>query len=259
MIQANGPNQNIYANLISYFDSDVSPCPGGPYGNFPDYYQVGSVGGNQYGLTGNDYLDARQTLLNDADLQADPHHFIWYGFYRRLGTGAVRFASVVCKQRRGAIYSEQDMSSAPGLLYQNPFNTPAGLAPNRRLPVPWRVSVGHEGGRQLSNRVSPQMLGATGAGLGSLAPAGSKLMIQGTVYPNPSSDPVAPVTAGRLLTVANVVNITTIDVLEDISDLPTLDFASGQGSTFDVWLVPPAVESGAAANESPALVWRMTL
>ena len=256
MYQGVAPNQQIYANLISGFDSIASPFPGGPYGNFPDYLP----GGNQYGLAGNDYLDTRETPYTDSELQSDAHHFVWYGFYRRMGTGAVRFTTIVCKQRRGAVYAEQDMSLGTALP-QNSFNTPGAVSPpNRRLPVPWRVSVGYDltgGSRRLSNRAAAPMFGATGAGIGALAPAGSRLMIQGTTYEN--GVPAIPVPTGRLLTVANVVSVNTIDVLEDISELPPLDFTTGTGTTFDVWLVPPAVESGSAGKESPALVWRTTL
>ena len=64
---------------------------------------------------------------------------------------------------------------------------------------------------------------------------------------------------GKILTVANVVSVNTIDVLEDTSNLPALNFGSGIGTTFDVWVFPPTVESGVATRESPLLVWRTTL
>jgi len=255
MFQPQPAGSAIYANLISGFDNLFNPTG---LGNFPDYL----AGGNQFGLLGSDYLDVKEVPYTDEELQADPHHFVWYGLYRRLGTGTVRFGVIVCKQRRGAAYAEQDMSSRDtGLIasMQTPFATPLPLAATRRLPVPWRVTIGYEGGHRLSNRQSGQMFGATGSGIGSLAPAGSKLLIQGQTYTNPSTDPVVPVPAGRLLTVSSVVSVNTIEVLEDISDLPGLNFTSGQGSAFDVWLIPPTVESGVAGNDSPALLWRMTL
>jgi hypothetical protein len=261
---------NLFANLISSF-----PFSGGvPLGNFPDYVRCLpwsaiplAIPVDQpltRGFLFPDLVVNRDfspvTATTDQELQEAPSHFVWYGFYRRLASGGIRFGAAVCKQRRGQVYFEQDTATPPiscPSLFAEPKPTPA--SPNRRLPVPWRLTVGLDSanGRRLTNTPTPQVFApAAGFGLGSLAPIGSKIMIQGTPYPNLGSGFAVPVPTGRIYTVMDVIDSFTVQVLEDVSDLPP--FAT-TGTTFDVWLFPPAAGGAQTSNEAPLMAWRTNL
>jgi type II secretory pathway pseudopilin PulG len=239
-------NDPLYGNLISGF---------------------GPVSGNPVTIFGLDVLSDRLgpaanfsfSPLTDAELMTAPNRYTWYGFYRQMADGNVKFAAAVCKQRREQLFYEQNVTSPPPAT----FNTPVALTvqPNRRLPVPWRVTVGHWGNaqtRQLTNQPVAGILGG-GSQLATLAPPGAKIMIQGESYNSVDPNLHYPVPAGRILTVAGVVDAYTVQVLEDISDVPLLDDGSGVFTAFDVWLFPPAVVGGAMGKESPVMAWRTNL
>ncbi|MEK6644604.1 MAG: prepilin-type N-terminal cleavage/methylation domain-containing protein [Planctomycetota bacterium] len=253
------PTTSLYANLISGFNAATNH--GNIFGFLPtvDYPSIPLFSQRQTFPFGLDQLsDHTITPIGDEALQEAPNRLIWYGFYRRLANGTFRYAVVVCKQRRGQVFSEQDMSVVDSSLppaYQMPFNVPTGLVPDRRLPVPWRVTVGYFGGHQITNRPISPVLGSASP-LSQLAPVGAKVMIQGTSYPNGVNSILVP--AGRVLTVSRIVDDTTVEVVEDISDLPGL-LLNGTGTPFDVWVVPPAVEGALSNKESPVLLWRANL
>lgn len=194
--------------------------------------------------------------FTDSEFEDAAYRLAWYAFYRRRANGTFNYSVAVCKVNRGARFVEQDV-----LNPADPFAAPAEWMPTRswRLPLPWRIRVGYLGGHQLSNSAttaSPSpILG--GIGLGTMAPPGSRLMVQGSVVFNITSP--TPVPSGRIYTVSNVVNDTTVDVFEDLGDLQTYNFSSGAGMAFDVWLFPPALDGPTASNESPVLAWRTSL
>ncbi len=260
-----GPVTNLYANFASGFGGINNPPAGvQPEGNIFGFldtttYPVVPFAPRQIFPFAQDTL-SDHSISPDTDevLQTAPNRLVWYGFYRRLANGAFRFAVAVCKQRRGQVFAEQSMSAVDSSLppgRQLPYNGPQGLPPIRRLPVPWRVTVGYFGGHQLTNRPINPVLG-NGSRLGSLAPTGSKIMIQGASYPNGVNS--IPMPAGRVLTVSRVVDDYTIEVVEDISDLPGLQ-VNGTGTPFDIWVVPPSVEGNQVNRESPVLLWRVNL
>lgn len=258
MLQPITSPTNMYANFISGFTTATGE------GNIFDFlpvatFPISPLSPRQTFPFELDQLsDHFITPLDDEALQAAPNRLVWYGFYRRMANGSFRYAVAVCKQRRGQVFSEQDMSAVDSsLAYQMPFNVPTGLVPDRRLPVPWRVTVGYvvPGSHQLTNRPINPVLG-NGSRLGSLAPTGSKIMIQGASYPNGVNS--IPMPAGRVLTVSRVVDDYTIEVVEDISDLPGL-LVNGTGTPFDIWVIPPSVEGNQVNRESPVLLWRVNL
>lgn len=260
-----GPVTNLYANFASGFGG-INNAPAGvqPEGNIFGFldttaYPVVPFAPRQIFPFAQDNL-SDHSISPDTDeaLQTAPNRLVWYGFYRRLANGAFRFAVVVCKQRRGQVFSEQSMNASDSSLLPGrelPYNGPQGLPPTRRLPVPWRVTVGYFGGHQLTNRPIIPVLG-TGSRLSSLAPIGAKIMIQGASYPNGVNSILMP--AGRVLTVSRVVDDYTIEVVEDISDLPGL-LVNGTGTPFDIWVIPPSVEGNQVNRESPVLLWRVNL
>jgi hypothetical protein len=199
---------------------------------------------------------------------------VWTGFYRKLDT-LTTYAVGVCKQRRGQLFAEQDLGNAGWVTLdsaaQNPFSTPKPIASSfRRLPMPWRVSVGavnlgsaQSPRMQLLNTADlaqPRMLGG-GVPLGVLAPRGTKILLQGSLRSSgttpPAMVPEPPTT--RVLTVSDVLfdasnSPSFIEVLEDISDVPL--HVNG-GVTFDIWVFPPAIINAAEfGKESPLLDWR---
>ncbi len=178
--------------------------------------------------------------FTDSEFMDAPNRMIWYGFYRRPAAGQTTFATAICKQRRNQIFVEQNLSVAAP--FANPTANPARA---RRLPVPWRVSVGYVGGNILSNAA------AAPNGLARLAPIGTKIMIHGTVYAPASPVPTAP--AGRILTVSDNIDNFTVEFVGDLTDVPLF----GAGVTFDVWVFPPSVESGDFGKESPLLDWKV--
>ncbi|MFQ5424850.1 MAG: prepilin-type N-terminal cleavage/methylation domain-containing protein [Phycisphaerae bacterium] len=188
----------------------------------------------------------------DSEFMEVPNRFAWIGFYRHLATGTFQFAAAICKQSRNDRFVQQNVFSIPGAA------TATGVL--RRLPVPWRVTVGYNAptNRLLSLAVATE-------GIGELAPRGSRIMIAGWV-----GNPAFTVPTGRVLTVTSVYdsfnssgnanpNPKAIEVLEDIRDLP-----DGSVATFDVWVFPPPVVGGNASDarfgkDSPLVEWKMNL
>ncbi|QDV90988.1 hypothetical protein RAS2_20750 [Phycisphaerae bacterium RAS2] len=222
--------------------------------------------------------------FTDDEFGESAGRLAWTAFYRRQAT--TTFCTALCAQRRGQYFAQQDLGQQTlnwaqlDTAARTPYATPiANVMQFRRLPVPWRVSVGYARpagpiavgdprNRQLANTMTPltdppRMLGG-GVPLGVLAPRGSRIMIQGAVNKGPAIGPVPTVPSGRLLTVADVVydaagSPTVIEVLEDITDLPSYDFEPGARVTFDVWIFPPNVLlSGTPTfgRASPLVEWR---
>ncbi|HVP11632.1 MAG TPA: hypothetical protein VMV94_10640 [Phycisphaerae bacterium] len=260
--------QSTYANVISgVTDSEV------PYQNATF-------------LTGLDTLSDRlapyingiqspPSPFTDSELANAPNRLVWYGFYRRLG-GKFAFCTAICRQQRDQVFVEQDLTATAVdtklvVQAQNPFSTPTrfpavGSVGARRLPVPWRISVGYQSPNILFDTPSaspPFMIGA-GYPLGRLAPPGSKIMIQGTVRDNSASPPTIAMPVGRVLTVADVLYDaggfpSQVEIVEDISDLPPFIYAAGRTVTFDVWLFPPALSGDEFEKASPLIEWKSLL
>lgn len=210
--------------------------------------------------------------FTDTQFANSPSRLTWYGFYRRIA-GKFAFSAAVCRQQRNQLFIEQDLSAAaidPALASQaqNPYSTPiavyAGVADGRRLPVPWRISVGYAAPNVLFNTATIPMLGS-GLALGRLAPPGSKIMIQGAVHEEPyTGTPMFTVPTGRVVTVADVLYAaggepTLVEIVEDISDLPSFNPSTGKFVTFDVWLFPPALTAGQLGRSSPLIEWKSLL
>lgn len=222
--------------------------------------------------------------FTDDEFGESAGRLAWTAFYRRQST--TTFCTALCAQRRGQFFAQQDLGPQTlnwaqlDAAARTPFATPiANVAGFRRLPVPWRVSVGYARpagpivvgdprNRQLANTMTPmsdppRMLGG-GVPLGVLAPRGSRIMIQGTVNKGPALGAIPIVPSGRLLTVADVLydatgSPTIIEVVEDITDLPSFNFEPGARVTFDVWIFPPNVLlSGTPTfgRASPLVEWR---
>jgi hypothetical protein len=247
---------------------------------------------NPTSLTGLDTLSDRRAPFSngiqtppspftDSEFANAPNRLAWYGFYRRLG-GKFAFCAAICRQQRNQLFVEQDLSAGlidPSMApqAQNPYSKPtavlgADLAGTRRLPVPWRISIGRmvdttTGENLLSNAATatPQMFGA-GLALGRLAPPGSKIMIQGTVRDNSAlaTPPTIVVPEGRILTVARVPyaasgDFTAVQTVEDIRDLPPFIYGGGVNVTFDVWVFPPALAANELEKNSPLIEWKTSL
>ncbi len=207
--------------------------------------------------------------FTDAEFRQASLRFVWYGFYRRLGNGSTGFAVAVCRQQREQLFAEQYLGANDvgwtGLADEakNPYSTPirlsGALGEARRLPVPWRVSVGRDAvsSRRLFNGPVIDMLG-DGIPLGILAPRGSKIMIQGTTFVTPAASglPLEPVPVGRVLTIAEVYDATPniVETVEDVSDLPVYDDGLRR-LTFDVWIFPPPVVGTDFDDDSPLIDW----
>ncbi|HKQ48508.1 MAG TPA: prepilin-type N-terminal cleavage/methylation domain-containing protein [Phycisphaerae bacterium] len=197
-----------------------------------------------------DILSDRIAPATDSDLMTAPNRAVWYGFYRREAAGTTTFATAICKQRRNQLFVEQDLTVGA------PFANPAYAANRRRLPVPWRVSVGYVGGNILSNASAPPLLGGT-LGLARLAPVGTKIMLSGGSYADGASPAIVP--AGTILTVSDSIDDFTVEVVGDRAGLPLYDTAPAgpPNFTFDVWVFPPSVENGDWGRESPLLDWKV--
>ncbi len=217
---------NVYADLLN----------GAPLGN------------SSLQFLGKDVLSDRIVPVNDLAANETPNRFIWYGFYRQLANGSMRYTAAVCKQRRNQIFYMQDMGVAAPEA-----NPTAFTAGPRRFPMPWRVRVSRIPGTN-------QLFNGGGVRLSDLAPAGSKIMLHGYVAGDVAPIPTVP--AGRVLTIANpvesgVVGLDIVQVVEDISDIPANDpVAAGDNNVvFDVWLFPPAQN----AKASPLREWKVSL
>lgn len=209
--------------------------------------------GNDLLLSESDILAESLAPLNDAQARETPQRLIWTGFYRRLATGSVNYAAAICRQQRDQRFALQSLapSGQGGFLAES-----SGVY--RRFPVPWRVQVRRwPQGNVLYNNPSPE-------GLAELAPPGSKLMIHGVVYGDASPLPGGP--TGLILTVADVIDLTAVEVREDLSAFPWDDPGdnSDNNISFDVWVFPPPAIGGDAGdtrfgNESPVVDWKVFL
>lgn len=216
---------------------------------YADLLNGSLLGTSSIQFLGKDVLSDRIAPFDDERANEAPNRFIWYGFYRQLANGSMQYAAAVCKQRRNQIFALQDMNIA------DPESNPTPLAASpRRFPLPWRVRVGRiPGTNQLFNDlVTPP---SDVLHLSDLAPAGSKIMLQGFVVADVA--PLPTVAAGRILTIANPVATNKVQVVEDISDIAGNDplDAGDNNVRFDVWVFPPA----AKAKESPLREWKVSL
>lgn len=199
--------------------------------------------------TGNSY-----SPFMDEELMEAGFRFVWYGFYRRLSTGATQFAAAVCKQRKEQIFAEQDLTVA------SPAANPTMNTTNpRRLPVPWRVSVAYTGGNIITNAAAAPLLGGT-MGLATIAPIGTKVFVTGAGYTDAGIPPL--VRGGTVLTVSDVIDDFTVEVIGDRSGLPLWDpddppSPGPPNYTFDVWVFPPAVEGNTFGRASPLVDWNV--
>lgn len=214
---------------------------------YADALNLAPAGSSSLQLFGADFLSDRYTPEDDHGIQHAENRVLWIGFYRRLANGSVNYAIAVCRQQRGEVYIEQDVSIADFAV--TPTAWAADLTTDgRRFPVPWRVRVARAAGSgRLYNANGPELLG-------ELAPTGSKIMIQGDAYPSALRVPV-----GRIYTVSDVYNDATVELREEATDLP----ADTLG-TFDIWVFPPRAVSGDSTNvlfgrESPVLDWKVCL
>ena len=205
--------------------------------------------------------------MTDSEFQSLENRFAWVGFYRRLAGGATRYTVAVNRILRDERYAEQDMTTlgvaGPG------FGPQAGGNP-RRLPVPWRLTVGYDPvAKRMFNTAAPE-------GLGELAPPGARIMIGGLVWRNAPSlftMPTAP--AGRIFTVTNVFDNTNdgienpniVDFLEDPTGLPTFDIVNDppeEQYSFDIIVFPPPFVDVNGTNvrfarKSPLIQWKVNL
>jgi len=216
---------------------------------YADLLNGAPVGSSSIEFLGKDVLSDRVAPWNDERANEVPNRFIWYGFHRQLASGAMHYAVAVCKQRRNQIFYMQDMTIADPQANPTRF---AGAA--RRFPMPWRIRVGRIPG---TNQLFNDLVAPASAvlHLSDLAPAGSKIMLLGSVAADAA--PIPTVSAGRVLTIANRVASNTVQVVEDISDIVWNDPTNpGDNNVlFDVWLFPPAVK----AKDSPLREWKVSL
>jgi type II secretory pathway pseudopilin PulG len=210
--------------------------------------------------------------FTQAEFDEASTRYAWTGFYRKLVNGSTIYAAAICKQTRNQRFARQKF---PSIIPAQGYTTPLGDPKLVRLPVPWRVSVNRDATGNFPQRLT---CGANAEGLGELAPPGSKIMVQGAIWQIPSALgpaitlPIVP--AGRILTVASVLDLTndnkynpgTIEVVEDISDLPLRETVNGvqQFFRFDVLVFPPEVIGISGTDtifgtESPLVQWKVFL
>jgi type II secretory pathway pseudopilin PulG len=245
----------------------VLPAPrllaGGGWGAAPYFNAINTLGAapalNGLHFGPGDILSDPRAPLDDAQAEESAFRLLWYGFYRENAAHHLDFAAAVCRQKRTDTFANQDLSdlaqNANGRVeaFVSPTVDPANLlaAPViSRLPMPWRVTVGcvgYAGSRRLSNNFPDN---AAGAGLGFLAPPGSKIVITGWWY---GTAPLPAIGSGRVLTVTAASGY-EVDVLEDVSDLPIYNSATNDWS-FDVWVFPPPFNAGGFGKKSPVLDW----
>lgn len=266
MVQESGPNQNFYANWIN----GAAPSTG----NVPTLFGLDILSdrlapfrllntGTTCPMAMPGALHASASPFTDDELMEAPNRLVWYGFYRRRASGSFEVAIAVCKQRRNQRFAEQDVSSdaTPYTL----ASRPTVFREDRRLPVPWRVTVARPANsitgvcapNQLSNAMSPGSALSGSIGLATLAPVGSKMMISGAAQS--FGVPLLPMASGRILTVSDIVDSHTVEVVGELSGVPCFDLGVSMGVTFDVWVFPPAIEGGAVGRESPVLDWKVPL
>ncbi len=181
--------------------------------------------------------DARLPV-NDLEASERPYRLAWTGFYRELTDGRIQFAAAVCRQKRADAFVAQNLGDL-STAFSSPTVDSSLVC---RMPLPWRITAVYSGGRTLSAPTLPVVPPTV---FGELMPAGSKVVIMGTVY-GPAPQPAIPV--GRPLTVSKSA-AGEVDVLENISDLP------GAPYTLDLWVFPPPYAGGQFGAKSPVLDW----
>ena len=197
--------------------------------------------------------------MNDAEFESSENRFAWVGFYRRLAAGTTRYTVAVNRILRDERYAEQDPST---IGTGDPGIAPMAGGTPRRLPVPWRVTVQYNPlTHRIYNNANPE-------GLGELAPAGSRIMVGGFVWPGGPITPPVPTLptapAGRILTVTNVFDFNSdgvdeaVDFLEDPTGLPAAPYF------FDVIVFPPPYVAVNGTNvqfgkKSPLIQWKVNL
>lgn len=267
-----GPSDELYANLANGFLPGVTATP--PFSNRLSLFGLDILSdklapftnfknGSACTASGTGILVPSASPFTDSELMRTPNRLVWYGFYRRMAGGEFQFAAAICKQRRRQFFAEQDVSTDATPF--TPYSSPAYLRTDRRLPVPWRVSVAADAlfSNVLSNGAAPGGVFAATTGIATLAPIGSKIMISGVsqvacpMPPTPCAPPQVP--SGRILTVSDVINDFTVEVTGDLSLIPRFDFTTGIGVSFDVWVFPPAFEAGFLGRQSPVIEWRVPI
>lgn len=230
-------------------------------------------------LFGLDYLSDRVLPITDELANTATNRLVWHGFYRTTASGTRHFAIAVCKQRQNDEFARQRLDVADASTQSTPYEVPRVLqqdifgsvaTPRTRFPVPWRVNVCRSPNSQLlyipriQENAAFQNFMNDAIPLARLAPRGSKLLIQGRTY-NTSGSGVLDFPGGRILTVSDTgtpaggATDNTIQILEDISDIPAYDL-NADGFTFDVWLFPPPiVGQNSFENEPPVLEWKVSL
>ncbi|MBX3395749.1 MAG: type II secretion system protein [Phycisphaerae bacterium] len=189
----------------------------------------------------NDILSDREFPLSDRQANESANRLVWYGFHRKLATGANLYAAAICKQRRDQIFAMQDLSGASALV------DPVPIADRpQRFPVPWRVTVSRVAGTNALyiNNPSPAANSLT---LADLAPVAAKIMVRGVPDSLP---PTVPVPAGQVLTVSETLTNGTVLVRENIDKIV---------SDVDVWVFPPSMSGPGLSKEAPVLEWKVGL
>ncbi|GMU34324.1 MAG: hypothetical protein HS101_14150 [Planctomycetia bacterium] len=267
MIQGLAPDDELYANLANGYLPGVTVTP--PFPNRLTLLGLDILSDKLAPFTnlrnsspcmamGSGVLPPSASPFTDAELMTTPNRIVWYGFYRRLAAGTFEFAAAACKQRRRQFFAEQDLTIPAFASDLGAFRT------DRRLPVPWRVLVAWDGRNVISNGVvvvPPPPHAVELKKLARLAPIGTKLMVRGGVD-GPS--PVPPISAGTILTVSDIIDDYSVEIVGETSGLVPYDpdFPTSPGPpfyAFDVWVFPPAFESGFLGRESPVLDWRVPL
>lgn len=189
----------------------------------------------------NDLLSDREFPLNDRQANESANRLVWYGFHRKLATGANVYAVAICKQRRDQIFAMQDLSGGSA------FVDPVLIADRpQRLPMPWRVTVSRVAGTNalFINNPSPSAGSFT---LAELAPVGAKIMVRGVPDTIP---PTVPVPAGQVLTISETLTNGTVLVRESLDKII---------SDVDVWVFPPSMSGLGLGKEAPVLDWKVGL
>jgi len=267
MIQGLSPDDELYANLANGYVPGVTVTP--PFPNRLTLLGLDILSdklapftnlrnGSPCTAMGAGVLPPSASPFTDAELMTTPNRIVWYGFYRRLAGGTFEFAAAACKQRRRQFFAEQDLVTVVAPF--TPYSSPASIRTDRRLPVPWRVTVAADArfNNVISNAAVPGGILAGATAIGAIAPIGSKLMVSGfgQAFGIPT---LPPIPSGRILTVSDIIDDFTVEVVGELSLIPVFDYAGSVGTTFDVWVFPPAFESGFLGRESPVLDWRVPL
>lgn len=260
MVQGTGGSAGLYANYangapvgagntVTLLGLDILSDRLAPFTLFNS--------GSSCTSTGDGLIAPSGSPFTDAELMDVPNRQVWYGFYRRLATGSIEFAAATCKQRKKQVFAEQDVFNVTGGF--TPFSRPAVWATDRRLPVPWRVTVAASSGfgNVFSNASTTGGAFAGTLGLARMAPVGTKFMLTGAGQSFGAS--MISIPSGRVLTVSDYLDDFSVEVVGDLAGIPTFNFTTGLGVTFDIWVFPPAVDAGDFGRVSPNLDWKVPL